>query len=86
MLTFGEPRMEVMLPLQYPFVDAGKTKHLWEIEVRSFAPGGSYGVGFMFNPAAFDEGFNKDPLYANDPAAQNRGPWIKVFDNRADAP
>ena len=40
----------------------------------------------MFNPAAFDEGFNKDPLYANDPAARNRGPWIKVFDNRSDAP
>ena len=86
MLTFGEPKMAVMLPLQYPFVDAGKTKRLWGIDMRSFAPGGSYGVGFMFNPAAFDEGFNKDPLYANDPAAQNRGPWIKVFDNRADAP
>ena len=85
-LTFGEPKMAVMLPLQYPFVDAGKTKRLWEIDMRSFAPGGSYGVGFMFNAAAFDEGFNKDPLYANDPAAQNRGPWIKVFDNRADAP
>ena len=90
MLTFGEPKMEVMLPLQYPFVDADKTKHLWEIEMRSFAPAfgsqGSYGVGYMFNPAAFDEGFNKDPLYANDPAAQNRGPWIKVFDNRENAP
>ena len=86
MLTFGEPKMEVMLPLQYPFVDAGKTKRLWEIDMRSFAPGGSYGVGFMFNPAAFDEGFNKDPIYANDPAAQNRGPWIKVFDNRGNAP
>ena len=85
-LTFGEPKMAVMLPLQYPFVDAGKTKRLWEIDMRSFAPGGSYGVGFMFNPAAFDEGFNKDPLYANDPAARNRGPWIKVFDNRSDAP
>ena len=85
-LTKGEPRMDVMLPLQYPFVDAGKTKHLWEIDMRSHAPGGSYGVGYMFNPAAFDEGFNKDPLYANDPAARNRGPWIKVFDNRADAP
>ena len=85
-LTKGEPKMEVMLPLQYPFVDAGKTKRLWEIDMRSFAPGGSYGVGFMFNPAAFDEGFNKDPLYANDPAARNRGPWIKVFDNRSDAP
>ena len=85
-LTIGEPKMAVMLPLQYPFVDAGKTKRLWEVDMRSFAPGGSYGVGFMFNPATFDEGFNKDPLYANDPAAQNRGPWIKVFDNRADAP
>ena len=85
-LTIGELKMEVMLPLQYPFVDASKTKRLWEIEARSFVPGGSYGVGFMFNSAAFDEGFNKDPLYANDPAAQNRGPWIKVFDNRADAP
>ena len=85
-LTIGEPKMEVMLPLQYPFVDAGKTKRLWEIDMREFAPGGSYGVGFMFNPAAFDEGFNKDPLYANDPAARNSGPWIKVFDNRADAP
>ena len=85
-LTIGEPKMDVMLPLQYPFVDAGKTKRLWEIEARSFAPGGSYGVGYMFNPAIFDEGFNKDPLYANDPAAQNRGPWIKVFDNRENAP
>ena len=90
LLTYGEPKMDVMLPLQYPFVDAGKTKRLWEIDMRSFAPAfgsqGSYGVGFMFNPAAFDEGFNKDPLYVNNPAAQNRGPWVKVFDNRADAP
>ena len=27
-LTIGEPRMEVMLPLQYPFVDANRTKRL----------------------------------------------------------
>ena len=39
----------------------------------------TYGVNFLFNPAALDEGFNKDPLYANNPAAQNRGPWIKVL-------
>ena len=78
--------MGVILPLRYPFVDSSKTKSLWEFENLPSIPGGTYGVAFLFNPAAFDEGFNKDPLYANDPAARNRGPWIKVFDNRADAP
>ena len=85
-LTIGEPRMGVILPLRYPFVDSSKTKSLWEFENLPSIPGGTYGVAFLFNPAAFDEGFNKDPLYANDPAAQNRGPWIKVFDNRENAP
>ena len=69
-----------------PFVDPVASERIWIVEKSTLTIYEAYGVNFLFNPAAFDEGFNKDPLYANDPAAQNRGPWIKVFDNRADAP
>ena len=85
-IAMGEPKLGPTDPLRYPFVDPVESERIWIVENSTLTILKTYGVNFLFNPAAFDEGFNKDPLYANDPAAQNRGPWIKVFDNRADAP
>ena len=85
-IAVGEPKLGATDPLRYPFVDPVESEREWIVENSTLTIFKTYGVNFLFNPAAFDEGFNKDPLYANDPAAQNRGPWIKVFDNRADAP
>ena len=85
-IAMGEPKLGPTDPLRYPFVDPVESEREWIVENSTLTIYKTYGVNFLFNPAAFDEGFNKDPLYANDPAAQNRGPWIKVFDNRADAP
>ena len=85
-IAMGEPKLGPTDPLRYPFVDPVESERIWIVENSTLTIYKTYGVNFLFNPAAFDEGFNKDPLYKNDPAAQNRGPWIKVFDNRADAP
>ena len=85
-IAMGEPKLGPTDPLRYPFVDPVESEREWIVENSTLTIFKTYGVNFMFNPAAFDEGFNKDPLYKNDPVAQNRGPWIKVFDNRADAP
>ena len=43
-------------------------------------------MAYAFNPAMLDEGRKKDPLYADDPVAQDRGPHFLVFDNRSDLP
>ena len=85
-MSIGESKLGPTTPLRYPFADEQESLKIWIEENAELARRKSYGVNFLLNPAALDEGFNKDPLYKNDPAAQNRGPWIKVFDNRKDAP
>ena len=84
--SFGEPELVPLIPIKFPFFDREKTVENWLDRYGREFGHKNYGVAFVYHPAMLDEGRKKDPLYANDPAAQNRGPWIKVFDNRADAP
>ena len=84
--SFGEPELVPLLPIKYPFFDRDKNRENWIDRYSEQFYTKIYGIAFTFNPAMLDEGRKKDPLYANDPAAQNRGPWIKVFDNKENAP
>ncbi len=80
--TFGEPKLVALDEAKFPFIDQDKTNELWTKENVERAKIRTYGVNWGLNPAAIDEGHNKDPVYGN----LYVGPHFLVFDNRKDAP